>query len=117
LHYRNPRTLTGFVTALSADSELTLKSEGAVTCPATPSLILPGSLLRLTGVCPLHARAIVIYCCHIPWMWFHSQIENLQIVEAKASVLILVHKTAHAHIHYNTQRQKHKQDGRPAITH
>src|SRR3984893_19177588 len=28
-----------------------------------------------------------------------------------------VHETAHTDIHHNAQRQKHKQDRRPAITH
>ena len=31
--------------------------------------------------------------------------------------LFSVHEAAHPHVHHDTQRQKHEQDGRSAITH
>src|SRR5437660_11032841 len=61
----------------------------------------------LAGECPLYARAIVIL------IW--PQMATAASICLSSSCSI--HEAAHTDVHHNTQRQKHKQDGRPAITH
>jgi hypothetical protein len=97
-HSRLPRS----VTALSL-------IEGAVTRLAAPNCNPARPLpFFLAGKCPLHARAIVI----LSWgyAWLAQQI--LAILP-----LTSVYKPAHTNVHNNSQRQKHEQNGRPAITH
>jgi len=92
----------GFVTALS-------NHEGAVTRPAAPGFnpARPSTTV-LAGECPLYARAIVIL-----FLAADGKRGNSPCLLPPASV----HKPAHPDVHHNAQRQKHEQDGRPAITH
>src|SRR5216684_9311858 len=74
--------------------------------------ILPGLLLWFWPVsCPSNARAVVVGSCFLSALWQAPHQTPCRLRPAS------VHETAHADVHYHAQRQKHKQDGRPAITH
>lgn len=70
----------------------------------------PASNCIPAGECPLYARAIVILILFFCRAW---QARLLSLPSSSVSV----NEAAHTNVHYNPQRQKHKQDGRPAITH